>query len=1115
MGFQPSEVTLFGVVSFNHSTGQHELIGVQTNEVVVISDGSPSSEWSVLSVSGAALPIELFEAAWADGASNKIGSVALNMQSINADAFVNNATVTLTIEAGGNQDLTVHLRALPGLDMLKVSGGTALAGADSSSGPLRASGDPASTAGPGVLVAWNQIHWSTPSAGVTIAAGPATQTTMDSASPTSVDLALSTADPAPSPDPVGALFDGNATLTLTGPGGKTVNTGMTQVQIVEDTMGPVIAITGLDSEVGVSPGAAKDLDFQVEVSDDVYFAQEDVTITFSWTTRNGAPAVPDTVYGRVGANWQITSGSVPAGAAVTMPQPVNTTRPPIDHTGWNGVYASAEFASAQSLWGDGTPAGNIQVQLADGRFERFEVRVDASDLAGNASSETREVLISIPTDIVVCLDYSGSMSSLPTGGGPAPAAAESKWDAARAAANRFHAVYHAIAPAIGGVDLLDNKVGYVRFWWDDGTTSDATSAVVPLTSVGTTTAGMLVNDPDPAWAQYTPIADGVKASVAQLQDPSNTGWRRRVVIAMTDGYENRGTDIIDIRTTSSGAADFIPNVLEDPENGIIVHSCAFGQDAGLDATKMDDLATDSDPSDGNKGFGGQFHSTATAATPDAAKALTNTFLDILVDSVPSVEKLIPADAVSGSLTIDAGVARAVILTTSDAAATLNGPSAGIAVESSAAGVRWWTIQNPDPGVYSLTYGVPPAVGEVDLHGVVDLRLRSQFTVEGPGVIGSTLKLRACIREAGRPVSGADVRVRVVRPGQSEGELVTRYARVAKLRAFMARKPLKLGIALRNPDAVSRRASLVAAARKHFKLGATTHVPDGSIVLHEVAGEPGCYEATFTNTSVEGSYGFTFEARGSMQGGAAFERGYSVSRFLRPAPDPDLTGVTWVPGRLVEDKRIWTLVVKPTTSVGTAIGGGRAFGVALTAQKKTLALRDQLDGTYSTTLTLRRDEKPPAIELLQGGKRTKLRGATSAVPSHRVRITLEGIEIGSGSDHLDAEKALMFDSLVVPGGDRERAVLRRFPQPGGIARPEKGVCKGLSIVIFDGALADGDDLMIAVGPHGHDPVKGKLTAYRRRLFGPVRSWVGQYGPDDEKRDPEELRDWRLRYRVELL
>lgn len=58
----------------------------------------------------------------------------------------------------------------------------------------------------------------------------------------------------------------------------------------------------------------------------------------------------------------------------------------------------------------------------------------------------------------------------------------------------------------------------------------------------------------------------------------------------------------------------------------------------------------------------------------------------------------------------------------------------------------------------------------------------------------------------------------------------------------------------------------------------------------------------------------------------------------------------------------------------------------------------------------------------------------------------------------------------------------------------------------------DRLTIEVfAPHGGV----QLCRYRRTLTGEPQSWPGEYRPSDEPRDPENVGDWQVWYRIEEL
>lgn len=1095
MSFSPSEITLFGVVAYDHASGRHVLKGVQTNPVVVDVTVAAVGH-AVLSVVGGGLDVNCFKLARDEYDRWQVAFDTTGLlPAFDAAPFVDNATVTVTVTLFdadenrlGDYPLKVHLRALSGLELRKTGGGTALLGAPASN--LRASG-------------WffgsdNALHViATPGSGSTSG-----MEILIDAPAGDVDLLISPSASPSGTDPT-ARFDGTSTFVL--PDGATsVFTGMTQPRIIEDAAPPSITVTGLPNEIGVSPGTAKVIDFDVAIEDDGYFSLAGVTITFRFTERSAAATVVEATYGWSGGAWALTAGVVPAGITLNMPSPVvaDADKPPIDPTKWGGVYADAAHSARRAVW------GGIQVQLQDGRYERFEVSVAATDHTGNpvpAAPVSRTVLVSIPTDVVLCLDYSGSMASAPAGGVAAPGDDTSKWDIARLAANRFHAVYQAISPAIGGADELENRIGYARFFWQGLMPVDGTH-VESLAPVGEREPGELVGPPvDPPGTNLTPIATGIRKSCDELT--RDGGWRRRVVIAMTDGYENRGPTIADIRTIDPGDPNFIKNLDDDPEKGVIIHSCAFGADAGVDAEKMDWLATGSD---GGKHFHGRYHSTATASDADD-RALTTLFLDMLVDTVPAVNRLGVVDADSGAVDLEDGIRRAVFLITDDRPATLTGPSAGDASEKSAAGMRWWAIDNPAPGTYGVTLASAPADGPVELHAVVDLELRADFRVEGQGTVGSTLVMKAHITDGGRPVSGADVWVNVRAPGRSDGELVTRFTKVLAQK----KAPLAIKSFARSSDALHPRASLVNAALAHFG-GASVEAIGNRIRLVERPDRPGWYEASFRDTSKEGSYRFELSARGKTHANHAFVRSHGVSRYLGAAVSPTLSGVRWT----ALGRDLWRLVVEPMSVSGYPIGGGKALAVQLGKERETLSLADTLDGSYTATVRVKEGQPLPPVVLVDGARRVALEGRKPDGGPRLIRVTLRGLEVKEVKEDLkDGVGELSFDAVVAPGLQEARAVRRRFPEAGVIElRPGQRV--EANALLFEGYVEEGAPLLVTLGGREHDwtACEEKLdpyATYRRVFRGPVDSWAGEHGPGDEKRDPEELADWRVWLRIDVL
>jgi hypothetical protein len=290
--------------------------------------------------------------------------------------------------------------------------------------------------------------------------------------------------------------------------------------------------------------------------------------------------------------------------------------------------------------------------------------------------------------------------------------------------------------------------------------------------------------------------------------------------------------------------------------------------------------------------------------------------------------------------------------------------------------------------------------------------------------------------------------------------------------------------------------------------------DGSIPLHHVG--DGVYEADFENTGTEGVYGFGFEAEGLTEAGHAFSRGYSVSRALAPVVDPVLTGVQWIE---LHPER-WQAVVRPVQPSGNPVGPGQKYTVLLD-DRKPLPMTSRMDGSYVVDVPVDPKRGLPTLTLATpDGRKAKLPGLAPSTCGHRVRVTLEAIELTDLDDRKGSDE-LHFAAMVAPDGDRRRATIRRLPIRGA----KVGERAELNEVLFDGVLADAGWLAIAfagteVDLRSYLAERGKkggktLARYVRRLRGPVPSWAGRYEPRDERPDPEELEDWRVWYRVEVI
>jgi hypothetical protein len=143
--------------------------------------------------------------------------------------------------------------------------------------------------------------------------------------------------------------------------------------------------------------------------------------------------------------------------------------------------------------------------------------------------------------------------------------------------------------------------------------------------------------------------------------------------------------------------------------------------------------------------------------------------------------------------------------------------------------------------------------------------------------------------------------------------------------------------------------------------------------------------------------------------------------------------------------------------------------------------------------------------------TRARGL--AAVSH-IRIVLEKVRITHKHRHLFAHEEYRFKVAVgfneIPC--RQHEVI--FPRKGCF-KPEHNEIT-LDACVFDGYVAEADRLRLAILPSDHSLFHDHpLMLYSRAFDGPPETWVGEYRPDDETPDPEQLKDWEVWYRIESL
>ena len=737
--------------------------------------------------------------------------------------------------------------------------------------------------------------------------------------------------------------------------------------------------------------------------------------------------------------------------------------------------------------------------------EQMNVRVLVRDCTGNETpAEDSSFLfqVVIPTEVVLLLDYSGSMRNDSTG--------QARWETARQAANMFLSIYTALVPPDLGC-----RIGVLPFFAEGATGQIHANGAVMIEVPRHIPRELDGTLPDSS--HHTPIGSALLAGHRLATITSILTWRERVLILLTDGRENREPLVDTIRAATSGE-NYLPNRAEDPKLGAIIHACAFGAPEEVDTAALQRLLMGGD---GLKSYDGQLHSTETLEDPTEAFGLKRLLLVLLADALH-------ADLVGPkrfNFTLDPGISAVAFVVTGEVPFTVRPPAdfAGeLPPSHQSQGYAWVRISDPTPGTWVLEGYTPDA--ETKAFALLDLRLKANFDAGRTDLrVGRPITLRAEIREAGSPVTGARVEVEVAAPVESVGHILTDYLRTAKHQ--VGKKDTKGTDSKR--EGPSPRHRLLAAALEARRKG--LQVRRQRITLQEIS--PGRYEGAWQDTEETGTYAFTFHAAGRTRGGQRFERDYTLSRHLEAVPDSELTRVSWRPiATTTTGSTRWQIAITPRTATNRPLGPGFANTLSLLLRPLErrddeapdgpglpLSLNDASDGSYLAELNLAPGAPLPEPTLRFGTHSLQL---GSQGRSRRVRVTLERVRLlGRHEPWFTRPGQMHFESVVIPNGDPHRAVRCRIPAKGAFTATGTAPVE-VDTVIFDDFVERGATLGLLLGGVGLDPMHGfvshnPLARYRRFLGGAIQSWAGTWQPGDERDDPEALADWQLWYRIDLL
>ncbi|HSR98993.1 MAG TPA: choice-of-anchor X domain-containing protein [Kofleriaceae bacterium] len=557
-----------------------------------------------------------------------------------------------------------------------------------------------------------------------------------------------------------------------------------------------------------------------------------------------------------------------------------------------------------------------------------------------------------PIDYILSLDYSGSMTAL-------DGLAENRWKRSVHAADMFVAV----AGLFRDPDYFDDRVGGSRYAWScgDDTAAGDTSAQFPAAGAlsdfpasGTNLFAPSIA-PDPPGGNCTPIRRGLELALSQFAASTQASDRERFVVLLSDGFHNMpSTDAGFVPPAATVATFFSAPQLTTHK----VRTVSMGPDATAGTALLAAIAA-------------AFNSTGLFEAKynqlDPAQNLLDAYLETLQQPL-HVNRVDDAAPVTTDGSFAPGTVDRLVFI---GAWNVPASAKALTIERDGVAVAGTTI-GPDTtiGFSALVVDHPQAGGTWKFSGPVadrpnhryalaDLRIYAEFFTE-PRIYntGDPILLQVRLREAGKPLLGADVTVETAIPGQGLGNFLattdlecqvrppsfpnlgsTRVVGLAREPSAgsppaaaspatpAATRPAAAAAPPRAPDPRPGRYALAQQLLERCKKTDDKNQLPGTALFDDathgdlIAGD-GIYSLAFA-TTLEGSYNFRFHARAKEASGIAVSRMSLLSQYVQVAPTPEGTATTIQPGPVVNRLQTAVVMFIPKDSLGNFVGPGFA------------------------------------------------------------------------------------------------------------------------------------------------------------------------------------------------
>ena len=628
---------------------------------------------------------------------------------------------------------------------------------------------------------------------------------------------------------------------------------------------------------------------------------------------------------------------------------------------------------------------------------------DATPSPANPTATVVKTITPKRRNIILLLDGTGSMLSSMGGG-----ATYSKWEFATRAAHIWADLLVAFRKSVSDLPGTENGDGIIVFDNPSGAWGPATPAThvpieVPAGALGAVTALDLPTLPLSLQSGYTPIGDGLMAAMNAFIAHGGGNVQpttEYVIVLMTDGYENCGHVYVDSSNPpGAGTIDFAAARTATPAlttlgTKLRIITVGMGPVGGVQENVLNHLPNSTgaavsgmyrlvtDASQLANAFADQFNYALKAQRLSASTSDNKTWTfdvtpnehrlafichdlqalqwdatcDILVSWKPqsggAFTQVAGGGATAAGVTFKSRPKHGIV--TVDLASV---PSFDVTVATT------WQVQFRKGGTaqtLGLVLGQPAG-----LIGMVDLFVTCDFTFDKDEYgIGEPIGITCELKAGGVPITNATVEVQLEHPAEGLGTFLAVHGKgyvpnIPRLTTVGHDDRRQRFVDPPHPKLWMLQQLLAqnGLAQLPVLFGPGQFV-DGTNRLHD-AHKTGTYSNDFAKTDKEGSFTWTFIAKGQLPDGSRFARTITLSKWVGVKVDPASSAVNVQLGVQAPPGLLGALItVVPRARNNEYLGPFREGLVRMVTSRGELqGLVGQYDGTYTNTLYYKPGEVP--------------------------------------------------------------------------------------------------------------------------------------------------------------